>query len=200
MWCVVTLDQIDSRHRPDGVSELLEALTDLPVARAFERTAGDEIQGLLADGPSLATLAERALRTRGWHIGIGFGEVDLPVPASVRAGRGSAYVRAREAVTAAKSSPGHLRVVGPPDDPRPRRLESVGWLWAALLDRRTSKGWQVADLVSSGLSYDETARTLGVTPSAISQRAASAGLAEGRRAKELVGELAAELLLTGEHR
>jgi hypothetical protein len=194
MWCVVTIDQIDSRNQPDGVGALLVDLRALPTVRAFERTVGDELQGLFDDPQAVAELLERLLRSGGWHIGLGFGEVDQPVPDSVRAGRGSAFLRAREAVTAAKSSPWHLRVLGPEGDPRPRRLESVAWLWAALLDRRTTKGWQVADLVAGGMSYEETARALGVTPSAISQRAASAGLAEGRRARELVSDLSSELL------
>ena len=69
---------------------------------------------------------------------------------------------------------------------RVRALESAVWLWAALLGRRTPRGWEVADLVDQGLSYDETATRLGITPSAVSQRAAAAGIAEGRRARELV--------------
>jgi len=72
------------------------------------------------------------------------------------------------------------------DGERVRALESAVWLWAALLGRRTSRGWEVADLVDQGLTYDETASRLSITQSAVSQRAAAAGIAEGRRARELV--------------
>jgi DNA-binding NarL/FixJ family response regulator len=70
-----------------------------------------------------------------------------------------------------------------------RALESAVWLWAALLGRRTARGWEVADLVDQGLTYDQTASRLGITQSAVSQRAAAAGIAEGRRARELVAFL-----------
>ena len=94
-----------------------------------------------------------------------------------------AYLQAREAVTAAKNSPWHLRVSG--DDPAARALETTLWLWAAVLGRRTARGWEVADLVTEGLSYDDTARRLGITQSAVSQRAQAAGIVESRRAREL---------------
>jgi hypothetical protein len=123
---------------------------------------------------------------------VGIGPVDEPLPDSTRAGRGAAYVHARDAVTAAKSSPCHLRVEG--DVPEVRRLEAALWLWGALLARRTRRGWEVADLVDSGLRYEEVASRLGITQSAVSQRAQAAGIREGRRARELVTELAADLL------
>ena len=53
-----------------------------------------------------------------------------------------------DAVTAAKNSPWHLRVAG--DDPGARDLETALWLWAAVLARRTARGWEVADLVDAG--------------------------------------------------
>jgi len=77
-----------------------------------------------------------------------------------------------------------VRAVGEGD--RVRALESAIWLWAALLARRTPRGWEVADLVDEGLTYDEAASRIGMSQSAVSQRAAAAGIAEGRRARELV--------------
>jgi predicted transcriptional regulator len=71
-----------------------------------------------------------------------------------------------------------------------RALESAIWLWAALLARRTPRGWEVADLVDQGLTYEEAASRIGISQSAVSQRAAAAGIAEGRRARELVEYLA----------
>ena len=114
------------------------------------------------------------------------------MPVTARAGRGPAYVHARQAVTAAKNSPWHLRVSS--DDDTARDLESVLWLWAAVLDRRTDKGWEVTDLVDQGLSYEEAGKRLGISQSAVSQRAQAAGLVEGRRAREVVTHLAARLL------
>ena len=193
---VFTVDQRGSTRASatDRVPDTLSGLADLPgltLLRPFERTAGDEFQGVLDDPVALATLAERLLREEGWNIGIGIGEVEEPLPQSTRAGRGPAYLHAREAVTAAKSAPWRLRVVG--DDRHDRQgvrgLETTLWLWAAVLNRRTSRGWEVADLVDAGASYEQVAKRLGVTQSAISPRAQAAGIVEGRRARELVTEL-----------
>ena len=194
---VLTVDQRSSRGAPDRVPGALAALEALPVTPllAFERTAGDEFQGVLDDPRALAPLVELLLRDDAWNIGLGIGDVDLPHPASARAGNGPAYVRAREAVTAAKTSPWHLRVSGP--EPTARDLESTLWLWAALLGRRTPRGWEVVDLVDEGLTYEEAGRRLGIGQSAVSQRAQAAGLVEGRRARELVTHLAAGLLGPG---
>jgi hypothetical protein len=189
---VLTVDQRGSRSTPDLVPEALAALADLPLRLPFERTAGDEFQGVLDDPAALPRAVERLLRDRTWNIGLGVGDVDEPAPDTARAGRGPAYVHARHAVTAAKNSPWHLRVTG--DDDAARDLESVLWLWAAVLDRRTDKGWEVTDLVDQGLSYDEAGQRLGISQSAVSQRAQAAGLVEGRRAREVVTHLATRLL------
>lgn len=192
---VLTVDQRRSRSTPDRVPPTLATLADLPVLRAFERTAGDEIQGVLSQPEHLTHVVERLLRDEGWNIGIGIGPVEQPLPAHARAGRGEAYVAARTAVTAAKSSPWHLRVAG--EDPRTRSLETALWLWAAVLSRRTVRGWEVADLLDDDVSYDEVGRRLGISQSAVSQRARAAGIVEGRRARELVTELATGLLTGG---
>jgi len=189
---VLTIDQRGSSRDADRVPATLTALADVGMLRRFERTAGDEFQGVLDEPAAVATVVERLLREATWSIGIGVGEVEEPLPESTRAGRGPAYLAAREAVTAAKSAPWRLRVSG--DDPGVRALETTLWLWAAVLGRRTSRGWEVADLVDAGASYDEVAKRLGVTQSAISQRAQAAGIVEGRRARELVTELVGGLL------
>jgi hypothetical protein len=193
---VLTVDQRGSSRGSDRVPATLAGLADVGMLRGFERTAGDEFQGVLADPAALATVVERLLRERSWSVGIGIGEVEEPLPESTRAGRGPAYVSAREAVTTAKSAPWRLRVAG--DDPGVRALETTLWLWAAVLNRRTARGWEVADLVDAGASYDEVAKRLGVTQSAISQRAQAAGIVEGRRARELVTELVGALLQDGD--
>lgn len=192
---VLTVDQRNSRSGPDLVPATLTALAVITMLRPLERTAGDEFQGVLDEPASLPRVVEALLREDAWNIGIGFGEVDEPLPASARAGRGPAYLHARAAVTAAKTSPWHLRVAG--DDPAARALETTLWLWAAVLARRSPRGWEVADLVDEGLSYEEAGSRIGVSQSAVSQRARAAGIVEGRRARELAAHLTAELLAGG---
>jgi len=46
---VLTIDQARSRRSPDRVPELLAALSDVGVLAPFERTVGDEVQGVPAD-------------------------------------------------------------------------------------------------------------------------------------------------------
>jgi DNA-binding CsgD family transcriptional regulator len=189
---VLTVDQRGSRREPDRIPDTLAALADVAMLLPFERTVGDEFQGVLDDPDALPVVVERLLREDAWNIGIGVGAVEEPLPDHARAGRGPAYLHARDAVTSAKSSPWHLRVYGEP--PAARALETTLWLWAAVLARRTPRGWQVADLAAQGLSYDEVARRLGITPSAVSQRAQAAGIVESRRARELATELTRCLL------
>jgi hypothetical protein len=192
---VLTVDQRGSRTSADRVPATLEALAGAALLRPFERTAGDEFQGVLSDPAGLAPVVEALLREDAWNIGIGVGGVEEPLPPHARAGRGAAYLHAREAVTGAKNSPWHLRVAG--DGADVRALETTLWLWAAVLARRTVRGWEVADLVDEGLSYDEAGKRLGISQSAVSQRAQAAGIVEGRRARELVTHLAAGLLDDG---
>lgn len=189
---VLTVDQRGSRRTPDRVPATLTALAGVPLLLPVERTVGDEFQGLLDEPAALPDIVEALLRDQAWNIGIGVGEVETPLPDHTRAGRGPAYVHARTAVTSAKTSPWHLRVVG--DDPGVRALETTLWLWAAVLARRTARGWEVADLVAEGLSYGEVGVRLGISASAVSQRAQAAGVVESRRARELVAELTARLL------
>lgn len=189
---VVTVDQVGSRGSADLVDSTLHALVGVPTLRGFERTAGDEFQGVLADPASLPLVVEPLLRTDVWSVGIGIGEVEEPLPATARAGRGPAFQLARDAVDAAKGTPWRVCVRGP--EPGAAALESALWLWAALLARRTPRGWEVADLLEGGASHAIAARSLGISAPAVSQRARAAGIVEGRRARELAAYLTARLL------
>ena len=189
---VLTVDQRGSRRAVDRIPDALATLADVPLLLAFERTVGDEFQGVLDDPEVLPRVIETLLRDGDWNIGLGVGGIEEPLPDHARAGRGPAYIQARDAVTSAKKSPWHLRVAG--DDPAARALETTLWLWAAVLARRTTGGWEVADLVEEGLSYVEVAQRLGIGQSAVSQRAQAAGIVEGRRARELATDLTRHLL------
>ena len=106
----MTIDQRGSRGNADAVPELLDILQRVETERSFERTIGDEVQGVV-DSPEQVTLAARLLAAQtGWHIGIGIGAVETPLPASTAEGRGEAFYAARRAVEAAKSAPAHLVV------------------------------------------------------------------------------------------
>lgn len=193
---VLTLDQRSSRSRTDEVPTLLAALADLPtgVALGFERTVGDEVQGVLTGADAAVEAVARVLRLGGWNVGIGIGGVEEPVPLSTREGRGPAYLRAREAVTRAKSALHRLTVVGGPRDPDAEALETVLGLWAGLVERRSERGWEVHDLMADGLTHAEAAARLHISASAVSQRAQAAGLADEERARRLAARIWSTLL------
>src|SRR5882757_10610353 len=100
----------------DLVPELLTTLNRRPrrtgLLRKFERTAGDEFQGVLWEARATIDVIVHLLRADSWYVGLGVGEVDQPLPRSTRAGSGEAFLFAREAVNRAKSSPHHVNVVG----------------------------------------------------------------------------------------
>jgi hypothetical protein len=198
---VLTADQKRSTQSGDRVPAALQALgTDPPegVRLPFERTVGDEIQGVLSTPAAAVWAVTELVRLGDWRIGIGVGPVEQPLPDSTRAASGPAFVAARDAVTAAHTSPTDLRVrsaVGARDYPsanRARAAESALWLLVALLRRRTPEGWEIVQMAGSGLSGREMAARLDISPSAVSQRLARAGAHEGRRGAELAALLLAE--------
>ncbi|HET8560003.1 MAG TPA: transposase [Marmoricola sp.] len=193
---VLTIDQRGSRSGSDRVPGLLAALNDTShgrLLRHFERTAGDEVQGICADAAALTDRLELLLRDGRWNVGLGLGAVEEPLPRSTRAGRGDAFVAAREAVTRAKQVPSHVCVVGA-DAYRAEQLETVVWLWAGLLSRRSGRGWEVVELLDAGLSHAEAGARLGISQSAVTQRAQAAAVTEGRRAARLVTQMLREIL------
>lgn len=200
MLVVLTVDQRASRSNDDEVPDLLALLGPTPAAsgmlRPFQRTAGDEVQAVLEDADAVVATIATIQRAGGWSIGVGIGPVAEPLPADARAGRGAAFLLAREAVTRAKSSPHRIGVVGA-DDYRAGQLETVLWLWAGILERRTDRGWEVLDALEDGLSHAEAGKRLGISQSAVTQRAQSAGLVDERRARRLATELLSAMLSGG---
>jgi hypothetical protein len=181
---VLTIDQRGSTYAGDRVPEVLAELERLTRGRGglvvpFERTVGDEVQGILAAGREGAKLAVdltlHLLRDQGWSIGIGVGQVDGPLPPVSREARGFAFYRARDAVERAKTRSKGMSVAveGPPPGAPDRRaaaeatgahdaasgdvaepdlageVEALLRLLAGIRARRTPQGWEVADTLTS---------------------------------------------------
>lgn len=192
MVFVLTVDQRASRTAVDLVPGLLTSLNRRPrrtgLLRKFERTAGDEVQGVLSDARTSIEIIIELLRADQWNIGLGIGEVNEPLPRSTRAGSGPAFLHARDAVNRSKSSPHHINVIG--SDPHAaEQVESVLWLIASVLRRRSERGWEVVDLLAEGLSRREIGVKLGISQSAVTQRAQAAGFIEEKRGRALAVEL-----------
>jgi phage-related baseplate assembly protein len=170
---VVTIDQRRSRTSPDRVESLLADLAGSGTAAAtvlrFERTAGDEVQGLIGSPAELVELVLWLVRAGSWSTGVGLGPVRRPLPDSARAGAGPAFEHARAAVERAKRHVEGVAVAGP-DAAAARHAEAVLQLLAALVQRRSPQGWQAVDLVGAGLTQVAAARRLGVSRQAVGQR------------------------------
>lgn len=169
---VVTVDQRGSRRGPDLVPELLAHYRHLPAVRPFERTAGDEVEGVFADAAAVVEVATQLAATGEWSVGIGIDDVEHPLPSSARAGRGAAFVAAREAVESAKGRRLPLRVVGP--SPWCVHAQTALCLLADLLADQSDAGREAVALVGGGLTQAQAAAELGVSPQAVSLRLRSA--------------------------
>lgn len=189
---VMTIDQRSSRHGDDLVDGLLLGLhageRPAKLARPFERTAGDEVQGAVADLDHAVGLALELVRADVWSIGVGLGPVREPLPPSVRSGSGAAFENARAAVQRAKSSARHLSVVGP-DDEAAADAEALLSLLAAVVQRRTPEGWEVVELLADGHTQRQIARRLAISSQAVSQRVRVSMWAEESRARPLAARL-----------
>ncbi|TSD95350.1 hypothetical protein FOS14_18505 [Skermania sp. ID1734] len=171
---VLTVDQRSSRRNADLVPELLADLAGKPMLRAFERTAGDEVQGVTDNPATAVDVALDLVRRGNWRVGIGVGPVETPLPPVTRAGRGPAFEAARAAVTRAKNSPTGLAVEGV-NSPAVADAEAALNLLAELLGRRTEQGHAAVAQMRAGRNQSEAAANLGITKQAMSQRLAAAG-------------------------
>ena len=169
---MLTVDQRASRRNPDRVAAVLDQLSGVPVLRRFERTAGDEFQGVLDDPRVAVDVALDLLRSGNWSVGMGIGPVHGPLPASTRAGAGPAFVWAREAVEAAKRRQVRLAVRGT-DPEAAGDAQAVLTALGIFVQRRSEQAWEAIELVRSGLTQAEAAARLGVTRQAVGQRLAA---------------------------
>lgn len=170
---VLTVDQRASRRTEDRVADALRRLNStVRTVLSFERTAGDEFQGLLAEPADVVDVVLRLVRCGGWSIGVGAGPVQTPLPESTRAGAGSAYLCARRAVEAAKQRPVRLAVRGvvPPDAADAQAVLSA---LAAVVERRSPQAWEAIELVGEGRTQADAAARLGISRQAVGQRLAA---------------------------
>lgn len=179
MRAVLTVDQRSSRRSADRVGDVLARLAGTRAVRPFERTAGDEFQGVLDDPDVLVDVALTLLRDGGWWVGIGVGAVEEPLPATTRAGRGEAFALARAAVEAAKKRPQRVAVRGA-DETAAADAQAVLTLLAVVVQRRSKAAWAAVEAVSAAGTMTAAADRLGITRQAVGQRL-GAGLWDAER-------------------
>ena len=193
---VITADQVDSRNQPDRAASVLNALNGpkgptllLPA----DRTAGDEVQLLPASAEDALAIVLELTREDAWSVGVGIGPARLPLPRATREATGEAFFAARDAVTRAKKSQTRFALTRAGDDTgdglRGVDLEALISLLLVLRERRTDGGWEVYDLLSTGLTQSESAERLGITAGAASLRARAAGIRVERASSEALVRL-----------
>lgn len=177
----LTIDQHRSRAGDDRVPDLLARLRGVATVLPFERTVGDEVQGLLDDPQAVLDTVLVVLRDGHWSLGLGIGPVESPLPDSVRAARGQALLDARAAVEAAKRK-GEVRLaVASASDPEGAAdVEAVAHLIGTLVSRRTERQWQTVDAVDAAPTQRAAAEALGVSPQNVSQGLAASAIAVER--------------------
>lgn len=170
-------DQKGSRRSPDAVGDAIallmqaEASGTLRFALPPERTSGDEFQCLFADADSTYSALRILARDGRWHIGLGVGAVECPLPESVRESRGPALVFARQAVEAAKSQTPSIVVIGEGDSAN--EANGALQLMALPWEGRTQPGWSAVTAIEDqdeGTTLSEVAAELGISKQALSQR------------------------------
>src|SRR4051812_25298051 len=170
---VLTVDQKASRRNPDRVGDVLRELNEaVPTLLDFERTAGDEFQGVLGHPEEVVDVVLRLVRSGSWSIGIGAGPVQTPLPPSTRAAAGPAFLSARRAVEAAKQRPARLAVRGSVPA-EAFDAQAVLTALAMIVERRSEQAWEAIQLVGSGLTQADAATALGISRQAVGQRLAA---------------------------
>ena len=86
---VLTVDQKNSRRGTDRIETLLAWLAARGEAfvRPFERTAGDEVQGVLSRPGDVVSLVLALVRQDAWSVGVGIGAVNEPLRRALEPGR-----------------------------------------------------------------------------------------------------------------
>ncbi|MEO8528461.1 MAG: DNA-binding protein [Pseudolysinimonas sp.] len=190
---VITSDQVDSQHHSDRVEnairEIEKGFGSALVGRP-ERTAGDEFQVATRAGEAALEIALLLVRAGDWSVGFGIGEVRSPLGDSVRAMTGTAFVNARDAVTAAKKRPARFALVADRGLDSVQALDPLIRLLLALRERRTAEGWELFDLTEAeqALTQAQIAKRLGISPQAASQRALTAGVKLDREARDVLSD------------
>lgn len=180
---VITADQIDSRVSEDIVAAERDRINTAyasSLALPADRTAGDELQLLTHDAATALAVSLELTRPRQFHVGLGIGPVRTPLPEATREASGPAFFAARDAAERAKGSGIRLAIQRQREPQgRSERAEDAEALTALLLivrERRTAAGWELYDLIQTGLTQADAAAKLGISAAAASARAKAAQL------------------------
>ncbi|AGW42132.1 hypothetical protein O159_21530 [Leifsonia xyli subsp. cynodontis DSM 46306] len=176
---VITADQVGSRRRADLAAPLVEELDSRfgdRLALPADRNAGDEIQALSADPAAVLEIVLDLTRRGDWSVGLGIGAVRTPLPRATREAAGEAFVAARTAVARAKRAATRFAADALAAPEPAADAEALLTLLLTVREARSAAGWELYDLVASGLTQAQAGARLGITPQSASDRARRAGV------------------------
>lgn len=176
---VITADQVDSRSSADLVDAVLESINSGLIGTVLDadRTAGDELQVLIAHAQDALSLILLLTRPGRWSVGCGVGNVSTPLPRNIRAATGDAFIAARRAVDRAKKRQTKFALEAEPTTQQASDAESLIDMLLALRAHRSPEGWELHDLMDGNdLTQAEAAQRLEISPQAVSLRARAAEL------------------------
>lgn len=176
---VITADQVGSRRDTDRTGTLMAQLTERHVEQLLlpvDQTAGDEVQLVTPSPEAALAIVLDATRTGRWSVGLGVGDIRTPIPDAARKATGTAFIAAREAVSAAKRADGRFALRAAPiaRGTTVADVEPLIRLLVLLRERRTEPGWEVVELMDHGRLQKEAAAILDVSTAAVSARLKSA--------------------------
>ena len=94
---VVTADQVASRREPDLTGMLIAELAERHADDLVfppDQTAGDEIQLVTESASTAVGILLDATRSGRWSVGVGVGDIRMPLPDAARKATGSAFIAA----------------------------------------------------------------------------------------------------------
>ena len=172
MHLVLTMNQRDSRRAGDRVPELLHALRPVAAALPFQRSVGDEVQGVALHPQAAVEAVLVAARQRRWNIGVGIGPLATPLPPDMEAARGAGMSYSRQAVERSRKGGERQPVaVTAHDTVSAGQAEAVLCLLARIVAERSAAEWRVLDLLVPGARGQQkyAAQELGISAQAVSR-------------------------------
>ncbi|WP_028281448.1 hypothetical protein [Arthrobacter sp. H5] len=172
MLFVLTINQRDSREVGDLVPDLLRELRFVDAVVPFQRSVGDELQGAVDNAAAAVDIALKAIRFRRWHVGIGVGELHVPIPEKIVEAQGYGLVYARRAVNRAQKTGERIPLaVDGPDTQIAAEAEAVLRLLGQIVYTRSEAEWNVLDLMTPGARGQQKliAQELSITTQAVSK-------------------------------
>ena len=189
------------RAGTDPVPALLEALADLDLPRAPERTAGPDALVLSGRAEDALQILLRAAEVGGLAVGLGVGAVTRPLPATVREIGGpevDAAAAALRAAAATSQVPLAVRAADARHEGTAADAEAVLRLVGWMIRARSRGQWEAVRALrhDPGATQAQLAERLGVTQQTVSRAVKTSGWREESAAHPLAVRLLSMIDLT----